>query len=612
VKKAAERGVAVAGICNGFQILCEAQMLPGALLRNARLKYVCKAVDLEIVNGQTRWTAGFQGRRQARMTVGNGEGNFFADEATLDRLRKAMRRHRGKVAATVAIGAVAAAGLVATWMQAERAQREARNARSINAFLTDLFRAADPDEALGDDPPASELFRRGATKARSEYRAEPVLQAALLFEIGRIQKERGQYADADSSLSEALRLRRERFGPESVPAAEVAVEIGQLRYHQGKLSEAIALLRTAVATFERTSPPDANTLPEAEISLAEMLMVDGQFEASRDLCNRVIARLGPDSGQEKLRAGAFETLGAALQGLGDLDAAASAIDDAVASERRLSPAGSTDLAIFLSDLGFVRLDQGDFAGAEAAFAESLALKRRLFGPQHVQVVSALNNLAYAQTYLGRAAEAVASAAESVRIARILFPAPHPDLAAALAAYGNALRGADRSLAAEQAYSQALAVWQGIDEAERTSSLTSAQAQYAAVLADLGRFREALGYLDSAIAHYAAEEGHGGPRMDAARARRGFVLARLGRATEAITELEATLPELAATRFGWRSSDYFAWQSAYAGALLDAGRPADAAAALAEMRRHLSERREPRWSRFEEDLAALAARLREVR
>lgn len=86
VKKAAERGVAVTGICNGFQILCEAQMLPGALLRNARLKYVCKAVDLEIVNGQTRWTAGFQGRRQARMTVGNGEGNFFADEATLDRL----------------------------------------------------------------------------------------------------------------------------------------------------------------------------------------------------------------------------------------------------------------------------------------------------------------------------------------------------------------------------------------------------------------------------------------------------------------------------------------------------------------------------------------------
>ncbi len=86
VKAAAERGVAVAGICNGFQILCEVGLLPGALLRNAALRYVCKPVDLDIVNTQTRFTAAFGGRREATMTVGNGEGNFFADEATLDRL----------------------------------------------------------------------------------------------------------------------------------------------------------------------------------------------------------------------------------------------------------------------------------------------------------------------------------------------------------------------------------------------------------------------------------------------------------------------------------------------------------------------------------------------
>jgi phosphoribosylformylglycinamidine synthase I len=86
VKAAAGRGIAVAGICNGFQILCEAGMLPGALLRNAALKYVCRPVDLDIVNGQTRFTAAFGDRRQATMTVGNGEGNYFADEETLDRL----------------------------------------------------------------------------------------------------------------------------------------------------------------------------------------------------------------------------------------------------------------------------------------------------------------------------------------------------------------------------------------------------------------------------------------------------------------------------------------------------------------------------------------------
>jgi phosphoribosylformylglycinamidine synthase I len=86
VRAAADRGVAVAGICNGFQILCEARLLPGALLRNAGLKYVCKPVDLEVANGQTRFTAGFRGRRQVRMTVGHGEGNYYADAATLDRL----------------------------------------------------------------------------------------------------------------------------------------------------------------------------------------------------------------------------------------------------------------------------------------------------------------------------------------------------------------------------------------------------------------------------------------------------------------------------------------------------------------------------------------------
>jgi phosphoribosylformylglycinamidine synthase len=86
VRDAAQRGVAVAGICNGFQILCEAGLLPGALLRNVGLKYVCKFVDLDVVNSQTRFTAAFGETRTARMTIGNGEGNFFADEPTLDRL----------------------------------------------------------------------------------------------------------------------------------------------------------------------------------------------------------------------------------------------------------------------------------------------------------------------------------------------------------------------------------------------------------------------------------------------------------------------------------------------------------------------------------------------
>jgi phosphoribosylformylglycinamidine synthase len=86
VKKAADDGVAVVGICNGFQILCEAGLLPGALLRNSGLKYVCKPISLTVANGQTRFTSGYQGQREVVMTQGNGDGNYFADEETLKRI----------------------------------------------------------------------------------------------------------------------------------------------------------------------------------------------------------------------------------------------------------------------------------------------------------------------------------------------------------------------------------------------------------------------------------------------------------------------------------------------------------------------------------------------
>jgi phosphoribosylformylglycinamidine synthase subunit PurQ / glutaminase len=86
VVKAANDGVPTLGVCNGFQILCESHLLPGALLRNEKLKYICKPIDLTIVNGNTRFTRSFGERRTARMTIGNGEGNFFANEDTLDRI----------------------------------------------------------------------------------------------------------------------------------------------------------------------------------------------------------------------------------------------------------------------------------------------------------------------------------------------------------------------------------------------------------------------------------------------------------------------------------------------------------------------------------------------
>ncbi len=86
IMDAAGQGLPVLGICNGFQILCEAHLLPGALVRNQSLHFVCRDQRLRVENAQTQWTRGFEPGQEIVVPVKNGEGSYIADEATLDRL----------------------------------------------------------------------------------------------------------------------------------------------------------------------------------------------------------------------------------------------------------------------------------------------------------------------------------------------------------------------------------------------------------------------------------------------------------------------------------------------------------------------------------------------
>ena len=86
VKEAGARGVPVIGICNGFQVLTEAGMLPGALMRNARLSFVCRAVPLRVENSQSLFTAGYDAGEAITLPVAHHDGNYQADAETLDRL----------------------------------------------------------------------------------------------------------------------------------------------------------------------------------------------------------------------------------------------------------------------------------------------------------------------------------------------------------------------------------------------------------------------------------------------------------------------------------------------------------------------------------------------
>jgi len=86
VIEAAGKGLPVLGICNGFQILCESHLLPGALIRNDHRKFVCRDQRLRIENADTAWTSAFEQGQEIVVPLKNGEGQFIADEETLDRL----------------------------------------------------------------------------------------------------------------------------------------------------------------------------------------------------------------------------------------------------------------------------------------------------------------------------------------------------------------------------------------------------------------------------------------------------------------------------------------------------------------------------------------------
>jgi phosphoribosylformylglycinamidine synthase len=86
VVEAADRGVPVIGVCNGFQILTETGLLPGALMRNSGLNFVCRDVALTVGNSQSIFTSGYRAGETITVPVAHHDGNYFADAETLDRM----------------------------------------------------------------------------------------------------------------------------------------------------------------------------------------------------------------------------------------------------------------------------------------------------------------------------------------------------------------------------------------------------------------------------------------------------------------------------------------------------------------------------------------------
>ena len=166
VRAHAGRGGLVLGVCNGFQILCESGLLPGVLMRNAALRFICKDVYLRVERSDTPFTRGYNAGQVIRVPVAHGEGNYVADYA------KRSTRLEGE--GRVAFRYVAPDGKLDPRWNINGA---------TNAIAGDPERArqrAGPDAASGEP-------RRG--RDRSDRRARPVRRADAALCQGRLRRE---------------------------------------------------------------------------------------------------------------------------------------------------------------------------------------------------------------------------------------------------------------------------------------------------------------------------------------------------------------------------------------------------------------------------------------
>lgn len=88
IKKSAKEGKPILGVCNGFQILVEAGLLPGALHRNENLKFMCRQVELKVENNETMFTSSYEKNEVITIPIAHGEGNYYCDKETLQKLRE--------------------------------------------------------------------------------------------------------------------------------------------------------------------------------------------------------------------------------------------------------------------------------------------------------------------------------------------------------------------------------------------------------------------------------------------------------------------------------------------------------------------------------------------
>lgn len=344
------------------------------------------------------------------------------------RLRKFVGRHRIGVAASLGAVLLLAAGIAATLWQAQQARQQAERAVAVRDLLVGVLQAADPTTQAGDDPPASELLRRGADKVRQTLANKPHLLAEMLQVIGQSQLNRAQLDDAARSLDDALALHDSGTVTDPSQHAEALHHRAKLSYEQGRTDTGIEQARTALALAARHGPEDLRE--QIQMRLADLLVHSRQLEEGSALAEDLIARIERRGEQPYPRRyiSTLVILGRTAEYAGDLELAVAHVERAARLAHDL-PGELRLQADADNSLGVLRMAQGRYAEARQALSSALAVQQRVFGPDHPDTLNTRSNLAGVLMMDGQPAEAATQFQHILRAHQAQAGGePHPDVA----------------------------------------------------------------------------------------------------------------------------------------------------------------------------------------
>jgi tetratricopeptide (TPR) repeat protein/predicted Ser/Thr protein kinase len=259
-----------------------------------------------------------------------------------------------------------------------------------------------------------------------------------LSSCARIALNRGDLAEAEAILTEALDLGERELGPSSPLVGDLLNEMCVLMEEQGRSMDALPVCRRALAAREAAYGPDHPRVATTLNNLGNALQGAGQLDEAAAVGERVLEMRRRLLGAEHPRvASALNNLGLTYKKMGDLDRAEALYRESLELRRKVYGDDHPRVATALANLAGVDRDRGDLDLAEARYREAIAIYERALGPDHPDLTSALGGLAQVAALGGRHGEAEAIASRALAIREAAYGADSPNLVGPLTVIGEA-------------------------------------------------------------------------------------------------------------------------------------------------------------------------------